>query len=172
MAAKMAGASTSAAGAAEGAAAKGKKGAAAAADPLIAEAAAAVLKADSVPPEKKSKMRGLVIGDSLSCDLPIDGTAVKGKSMARTLHDLTSDYECPPPTPYLAYLRRASCALPPPSNPSRPNPSRTRAVCSILLSRAEPCSVRARAFGGWTCRTCCRGRACRTTSTKRWASST
>lgn len=52
-------------------------------------------------------MRALVLGDALSCDLPIDGTTLRQKR-SEEVATVRHEYATPPPTPYIAYLRQGA----------------------------------------------------------------
>jgi len=69
------------------------------------------MKAKPSAGRKKSRhasdIRGLVLGDALSCDLPVDATTLrhqKSEEVATVRHA----YQSAPPTPYIAYLRQGA----------------------------------------------------------------
>lgn len=160
------GASTSSAAAAAAPAdpkSKGKKAAAAAggagggataaadsaADPTVAEAAKAIIRTDKLTDRQRSLMRGLVLGDSLSCDLPIEAVEIAGMGNGRDLHEKTVKYNCAPPTPYLAYLRKASRGpqLAPPLTHFLPHFLRCFAAAAACLMETLPSPSCARTAG-------------------------
>ena len=59
-----------------------------------------------LPSTSKSLLRALVLGDSLSCDLPAEAKEVPGEKDIFGAEDARDTYLTPPPTSYIAYLRR------------------------------------------------------------------
>jgi DNA (cytosine-5)-methyltransferase 1 len=68
---------------------------------------AAVAEAKASSSGQASLMRALVLGDSLSCDLPLEvGRLTSGESQRAAAESQRHAYVTAPPTPYIAYLRR------------------------------------------------------------------
>ena len=78
---------------------------AAAAAALETQQAAEAERAAAEEARVAGLMRALVLGDAISCDLPVE-TGVVAKKDREAPDSVRHSYLCPPPTPYIAYLRQ------------------------------------------------------------------
>eukprot|EP00854_Cymbomonas_tetramitiformis_P014462 gene14462-17092_t len=65
---------------------------------------------EAVPPTRDvDMMRALVLGDSLSCDLPAEVEGFRqGQKSRSDMEETVTTYLTPPPTPYIQYLRQGA----------------------------------------------------------------